>query len=87
MISLPIRLSPRQYNHLLEIKKIHGIAMSASIRNLIKRDMVGIGPTATNPKNESGPERSNPVQVGPSGYSGVVMELNKVFSLQRRKSK
>ena len=85
VISLPIKLSVRQYDYLKEIKSEHGIAMAASIRGLIKRDMFGIMGRPEN-RNRESIKRTRPVTAGSAAYGCVVKEISKIFEA-RGKSK
>ena len=78
MISLPIKLSSRQYDYLKEIKSEHGIAMAASIRSLIMRDMFGVGGRSENRSCES-IKRKRPMTSGSAAYAGCVRDLKKIF--------
>jgi len=88
LITLPVKLTVRQYTHLKEIKKEHGISMAASIRSLIKMSMYGIY-SGCSPQSGAMDMQNNKRQVrgGPSsaGQAAVVAELKRVFA--RRKSR
>ena len=87
LVTLPVKLTVRQHAHLKEIKEIHGRSMASQVRALIQFQMYGIGQIAASQISKgigSGPKRTRPVQLGPSGYSSCVMELNAVFEARRK---
>ena len=87
LVTLPVKLSQRQYAHLKEVKEVHGRSMASQIRTLVQQQIYGIGQIAASQISkgvESGPKRTRPVQLGPSGYSTCVMELNAVFEARRK---
>ena len=84
MTSLSIKLSQRQIEHLRKVKVEHSISMAASIRNLIMRDIHGIGGRSEVRGSDSG-KRTRPVQAGSSGYAACVAELSQVFAMRRER--
>ncbi len=82
MTSLSVKLAQRQIEHLREIKRTHGISMAASIRNLIKRDIYGIGGRSEIRRKDS--KKSRASRSGPSGCPACVRELSAVFEERKR---
>lgn len=87
MISLPIKLSTSQYNHLREVKEEHGISMASQIRTMIKHQMYGTGNTGesyTPRERNTTKKKALPVAKN-TQYASCMTELKAVLAKRNRR--